>query len=87
MNTKKIKVVQLYRKGLNQRQIAKQEGLTEKTVGLWLKSQKQSKKDNLANLEALEERLKILVNDKTTPIQDIKDLTTIIKQLEARFFN
>ncbi len=87
MNTKKIKVVQLYRKGLNQRQIAKQEGLTEKTVGLWLKSQKQSKKNNLANLEALEERLKILVNDKTTPIQDIKDLTAIIKQLEARFFN
>ena len=76
MNTKKIKVVQLYRKGLNQRQIAKQEGLTE-----------QSKKDNLENIEALEERLKILVNDKTTPIQDIRDLTTIIKQLEARFFN
>ena len=87
MNTKKIKVVQLYRKGLNQRQIAKQEGLTEKTVGLWLKSQKQSKKYNLENIEALEERLKILVNDKTTPIQDIKDLTNIIKQLEARFFN
>lgn len=87
MNTKKIKVLQLYRNGLNQRQIARQEGLTEKTVGLWLKSQKQSKKTNLENIEALEERLKILINDKTTPIQNIKDLTSIIKQLEARFFN
>jgi transposase len=85
MCTKKIRVVQLFKRGLNQRQIAIKEGLTEKTVGLWLKPIKASKKENTKNIQILESKLKILLENKTASPREIKDLTTAIKQLESRF--
>lgn len=85
MDTKKIRVVQLFKRGLNQKQIAIKESLTEKTVGIWLKPFKASKKENLINIKVLENKLKTLLENNNTPAREIKDLTTAIKQLESRF--
>lgn len=85
MQTKKIRVVQLFKRGLNQKQIAFKEGLTEKTVGIWLKPFKASTKENSANIKILENKLKIMLENETVTAQEIKDLTTAIKQLESRF--
>lgn len=85
MYTKKINVLKLFKSGLNQKQIAIKVGLTEKTVGLWLKPLKASKKENARNIQILENKLKILLENKTAAARDIKDLTTAIKQLESRF--
>jgi len=85
MYTKKIRVIQLFKRGLNQKQIAIKEGLTEKTVGIWLKPFKASKKENATNIKILENKLKVLLESKTASPREIKDLTTAIKQLESRF--
>ncbi|MDI6051180.1 helix-turn-helix domain-containing protein [Flavobacterium sp. XS2P24] len=85
MCTKKIRVVQLFKRGLNQRQIAIKLGLYEMTVELWLKPIKASKEENIRNIQILENKLKILLENKITSAREIKNLTTAIKQLESRF--
>lgn len=85
MHTQKMRVIQLFKRGLNQKQISIKEGLTEKTVGIWLKPIKASKKENIRNIQILENKLKILLENKITSAREIKDLTTAIKQLESRF--
>lgn len=85
MCTKKIRVVQLFKRGLSQRQIAIKEDLTETTVGIWLKPIKASKEENMLNIQILENKLKCLLENKNSTAREIKDLTTAIKQLESRF--
>ncbi len=81
------KVLNLYSEGLNQKEIAFKIGLTEKTVGNWLKNVKQSEASNSERLVELENKLKELLQDKSSSTADIKNITIAIKQLESRWFN
>ncbi|MDX6191587.1 hypothetical protein SGQ83_19690 [Flavobacterium sp. Fl-318] len=85
MCTKKIRVVQLFKRGLSQRQIAIKLGLNEMIVELWLKPIKASKEENKTNIGILEDKLKTLLENKTATAREIKDITAAIKQLESRF--
>lgn len=91
MGNKKIqffkKVQELYKNKVPQKDIAERLGLTEKTVGVWLKETKQLKIANTQNLNELEEKLKALMQDKTSSTNDIKNITIAIKTLENRWFN
>ena len=81
------KVLSLYGKGFNQKEIALKIGVTEKTVGNWLRDVKESEVDNTASLKKLENKLKKLLQDKSSSTEDIKNITIAIKQLESRWFN
>ena len=91
MGNKKIqffkKVQELYKNKVPQKDIAERLGLTEKTVGVWLKEIKQLKIANSQNLNELEVKLKALMQDKTSSTNDIKNITIAIKTLENRWFN
>ncbi len=81
------KVLDLYSKNLNQKQISLQLGLTEKTVGNWLKEIKKLKTFNTDRLEELQTKLKELLQDENSSTDDIKNITIAITKLENRWFN
>ena len=82
-----LQVLKLYQKGLNQKEISKETGLTEKTVGVWLKEVKLKKESNKIAIDNLEVRLSELLQDKNTPTKSIKDIVLSIEKLEKRWFN
>lgn len=80
----KIEAIQLLKTGLSQKEVSERVGVTEKTLGKWAKECKESQKieaDTLANLKS---RLLTMTTDNTTPIVDIKNLVSIIQQLETK---
>lgn len=81
------KVLNLHDKNVNQKQIALQLGLSQKTVGHWLKDIKQLKIANTERLKELEDKLKGLLQDKQCSTEDIKNITIAIANLENRWFN
>jgi predicted transcriptional regulator len=82
-----LQVLELYRKGFNQKEISKNIGITEKTVGVWLKELKLKKENNKVAIDRLEIRLSELISDKNTPTKNIKDVVSSIEKLEKRWFN
>ena len=82
-----VQVQILYKNKVPQKEIAQRLGLSEKTVGVWLKEIKQIRITNAKNLNDLEDKLKALLQDKTSPTADIKNITIAIKTLENRWFN
>ncbi len=81
------KVLFAYQKKATQKDIARQFGLTEKTVGSWLKEHKAKLSNNKESIKELRTRLKYLLNDRTAQSEDIKNLTIAIEKLENIWFN
>jgi transposase len=82
-NEQKALAYNLYFRNISQKEIGKQLGITEKTIGKWAKEWRQAdtvKADTLANLE---KRLLAMTSDNTTPIVDIKSLVYVIQQLKT----
>lgn len=80
----KIEAIQLLKTGLSQKEVSERVGVTEKTLSKWAKECKESQKieaDTLANLKS---RLLTMTTDNTTPIVDIKNIVSIIQQLETK---
>lgn len=82
-----VKVLKLHNENFNQKQIAHQLKLTEKTVGNWLKEVKQRESNNIQILSELENKLKELLQDKSSSTEDIKNITIAVRELENRWFN
>lgn len=82
-----LQVLELYQKGFNQKEISKNIGITEKTVGVWLKELKLKKESNKVAIDRLEIRLSELLSDENTPTENIKDIVLSIEKLEKRWFN
>lgn len=73
----------LYLKNISQKEIAKQLGVTEKTVGRWAKDWRQSKTTEADTIDNFKKRLLEMSIDKTTPMQDVVNLMLVIEQLET----
>lgn len=73
----------LYYKNISQKEIAKQLGITEKTVGRWAKEWRQSKTIEADTIANFKNRLLEMSIDKTTPMQDVVNLMLVIEQLET----
>jgi transposase len=82
-----LEVVKLYKQNYQQKDIAKKLNVTETTITKWLKEIKQKNKENNATVDKLQNRLNAMIEDKTTPTEDIKNITLSIKNLESRWFN
>lgn len=82
-----LKVLNLYNSGLSQKQISKNIGVTEKTVGVWLSELKVKIDTNQEAINKLEIRLNELLSNSYTPTQSIKDIVLSIEKLETRWFN
>ena len=80
-------VQMLYKNKVPQKEIAERLGLTEKTIGVWLKEIKQINTTNAQNINELEAKLTTLIQDKKSSTTDIKNLTIAIKNLEKRGHN
>lgn len=74
--------IRLHKKGYFQKDIAKIVKVTEKTVGVWLKpirKEEKQKRDTIVNLYS---RLNELSKNPDTLLQELEELTQIIKNLE-----
>lgn len=72
---------------LNQKEIALKLGITEKTISKWLKDLKEKKKSNIDNIKLLNDKLNKLLNDENSNLDDIKNITKSISDLENIWFN
>jgi DNA-binding transcriptional regulator LsrR (DeoR family) len=82
-NEQKALAYNLYFKNINQKEIGKQLGISEKTISKWAKDWKESKTVKTDTIDNLEKRLLTMTNDSTTPIADIKSLVYVIQQLKT----
>lgn len=73
-------VPQLKAQGMNQRDIAKQLGVTEKTVSQWIKAMPINDYEIIR--KAMITRLKALTENPETPIREITDLTNSLASIE-----
>lgn len=78
----KLEAIQLLKTGLTQKEVSERVGVTEKTLGKWAKECHHAQKIEADTLTNLKNRLFAITGDKTTPIVDIKNLVSIIQQLE-----
>ena len=78
---KKI-AIECYLKGLNQKEIATQLEVSEKTVGVWLKEIKNDISKHNEQLKQLRLKLDELLNDSSSKSEDIKNITASISNLE-----
>ena len=74
--------IECYLKGLNQKQIAKELQVSEKTVGTWLKEVKNDIKATKEHLTKLRLKLEHLIDDPNSKTEDIKNITASISNLE-----
>lgn len=81
--TEKIEAIQLLKTGLSQKEISERVGVTEKTVSKWAKECKEAQMIEITTLANLKNRLLEMSTDKATPIVDIKNLISVIQQLES----
>lgn len=82
------KALELYiNSNLNQKEIALKLGITEKTISKWLKDLKEKKKSNVDNIKLLNNKLNNLLNDENASLEDIKNITKSISDLENIWFN
>lgn len=73
----KIEAFELYKQGFNQKEVAQKVGVTEKTLGQWVKDWKSTTKA-IANLK----RRLMELTEQNAPIEQIKQVSDIIKQLK-----
>jgi len=87
-NTKRGKlqpeVIRLYRKKNTIKEIAKKVGITVKTASAWLKDFKDKEASFLSKIEALDNKLDLMLKRPNTPPLDIKNITDSIAALENR---
>lgn len=80
------KAVKLFKADKSQKEIAKQLGVTEKTIGVWLKEVKELNEVNLSLIKQLQNQLQHKLQNGCTT-QEINDLTQSMQRLENRWFN
>lgn len=78
----KSEAIQLLKTGLTQKEVSERVGVTEKTLGKWAKECHHAQKIEADTLTNLKNRLLTMTSDNTTPIVDIKNIVSIIQQLE-----
>lgn len=76
----------LFEKGLMQKEIAKKLGVTEKTIGNWLKPYKELHENKMESLKNLNVRLQELTKNPETSIDEIERVNQLIKDLQNRKF-
>lgn len=80
----KAKALELYKLDFTQKQISEKIGVGEKTIGKWAKDWKQAQSVEATTLTNLKNRLLEMSINKATPIVDIKNLISVIQQLETK---
>ena len=75
--TERAKAFELYKQGFNQKEIAQKVGITENTVGKWVKDWQTGVKA-ITNLK----RRLLKLTEQNAPISEIKQVSDIIKQLK-----
>lgn len=80
----KAKALELYKMDLSQKEISEKLGITEKTIGKWSKVWKQADTIEITTLANLKNRLLEMSTNKETPVVDIKNLISVIQQLESK---
>ena len=80
----KAKALELYKLDLTQKQISEKLGVGEKTIGKWAKDWKQAQTLETTTLTNLKNRLLEMSTNKATSIVDIKNLISVIHQLETK---
>ncbi len=73
----KAKALQLFSQGVSNKEIAEQLNVTEKTIGVWIKSDL-----NIQNIQLCEKRLNLMLQDETASPEDIKKLFTVFVELK-----
>lgn len=83
----KKKAIALFIKGFNQKDIAIQLNITEKTVGTWLKEIKEKQNQNQEDIKLLNIRMKNLLQTPNSCTADVKNIADAISSLENIWFN
>lgn len=78
----KGKAIKLFLKGVSQKEIAIQLGVTEKTVYTWLKEIKEKYDKNQQDIKALGVRIRNLIETPNSDTNDIRNLAISIERLE-----
>lgn len=78
--------IKLYESGLSQKEISISMGVTEKTVGTWVKKYQSKNLMNIETLEFLNIRLNEISKNPNTPIIDIYNLSNSITMVRRSIF-
>ncbi|MDD2674126.1 MAG: hypothetical protein PHF81_04540 [Flavobacterium sp.] len=81
-NELKALAYNLYFRNITQKEIGKQLGISEKTIGNWAKEWKELRVTEATTITNLKNRLLEMTTDKNTSVVDIKNMVSIIQQLE-----
>lgn len=81
------KVIALYNQKKTNTEIAKEVGVSVKTIYSWLLDYKELEQTTKGNIKALENRLKTMLENPNTPPKDIRDIAQSLEYLESRLKN
>lgn len=76
----------LYKKGISQKEIAKRVNISENTITTWLKDIKEAEELNKILIQKIENKMLKMLNIEKSTASEIYDLTQAIKTLENRKF-
>ena len=68
--------------GISQKEIAQIVGVTEKTVGKWLRELNEQKSNHIALVKDLQKRLKETINNPNSKPSEIKELMQVYNMLK-----
>ena len=83
-NEKKALAFNLFCNNVTRKDIGKQLGVGAKTIGFWAKEWTKPSTVEVLTLTNLKARLLQMTSDHATPIVDIKNLVSVIQELETK---